>query len=79
MLPCFKQGSPPATNTWMQLHACTFSQTPMHPSHADSCSAAGGRPALIPPGTSPHVVAALLKRFLLGEFLRAMQNLHEYL
>ncbi|KAI8474065.1 MAG: Rho GTPase activation protein [Monoraphidium minutum] len=31
-----------------------------------SSCVAGGRPALIPPGTSPHVIAALLKNFLLG-------------
>ena len=30
-------------------------------------SAAGPKPGLIPPGTSPHTIAALLKRFLLGE------------
>jgi hypothetical protein len=39
-----------------------------HSQCAQSC-AAGGRMALIPPGTSPHVVAALLKRFLLGEYI----------
>ncbi|KIZ05711.1 hypothetical protein MNEG_2243 [Monoraphidium neglectum] len=31
-----------------------------------STCVAGGRPALIPPGTSPHVIATLLKNFLLG-------------
>ncbi|KIZ02216.1 hypothetical protein MNEG_5743 [Monoraphidium neglectum] len=41
-------------------------EAPHEEVEAVSTLLAGGRMALIPPGTSPHVVAALLKRFLLG-------------
>ncbi len=37
------------------------------PTTTNPCThAAGGRPALVPPGANPHALAALLKHFLIG-------------